>query len=203
MAVYRLVQDHQEMLTVPEDPDHFLELLQSRHALMMEQRPEKNPGLLKTRQNKAGNTVFVLPEDLAGTLTRGFEIYQALPAGMARAIFMQFLISECHPFDDGNGRLSRVFLNAELVSCDLCKIIVPTVARENYLNALRQSTREGYFRTLVRAFCQLQQYTSSIPWMDYGEAREMLESDKADQLPDAGLGIFNRKLRNFRIQLPN
>ena len=32
---------------------------------------------------------------------------------------MQFLISEVHPFDDGNGRLSRIMMNAELVKSSL------------------------------------------------------------------------------------
>ena len=30
-------------------------------------------------------------------------------------IFMMFMISEIHPFLDGNGRLARVMMNAELV----------------------------------------------------------------------------------------
>ncbi len=68
--------------------------------------------------NKAGDTVFVLPEHVRGTLTQAFLIYQGLPPGFSRAIFLQFLVAECHPFDDGNGRLARIMMNAELVSVE-------------------------------------------------------------------------------------
>ena len=38
-----------------------------------------------------------------------------------------FLISEVHPFDDGNGRIARVMMNAELVSAaDVRKDVDPT-----------------------------------------------------------------------------
>jgi len=202
MSVYAMVSDHQEMLDVPDSPSSFIEMLQSRHARMMAQRPDKNPGQFKRRRNQAGNSVFVDPGNLVGTLTRGFEMSEEVAPGLAQAIYMQFLISECHPFDDGNGRLSRVFLNAELVNKDQCKVIVPTVARENYLNGLRMATREGAFRTLVKVFYQLQQYTASLPWIDYGEAREALEQDAAHQHPNDGTPTFNRRIRDYRIQLP-
>lgn len=86
---------------------------------------------------------FVKPDDVVGTLTKAFEIYETLSKGLERAIFMQFMISECHPFDDGNGRLSRIMMNSELHAAELHKIIVPTVHRDSYLNGLRQATRNG------------------------------------------------------------
>lgn len=45
---------------------------------------------------------------------------------------MMFMISEVHPFNDGNGRVARVMMNAELVRADQSRIIVPTVFREDY-----------------------------------------------------------------------
>ena len=44
---------------------------------------------------------------------------------MPKALFMHFLISETHPFGDGNGCLSRIMLNAELVNAGIFKIIIP------------------------------------------------------------------------------
>ena len=43
------------------------------------------------------------------------------------------IASEVHPFEDGNGRIARVMMNAELVNRDKCKIIIPAVYREEYL----------------------------------------------------------------------
>jgi Fic family protein len=42
-----------------------------------------------------------------------------------------FLVAEVHAFSDGNGRLSRAMMNAELVSAGEQRIIVPPVYRAN------------------------------------------------------------------------
>jgi len=61
----------------------------------------------------------VAPELVEGTLAKGFEIYRSLTAPLHRAIFMMFLISEVHPFADGNGRAARIMMNAELIAQDV------------------------------------------------------------------------------------
>ncbi|MFT6910725.1 MAG: hypothetical protein ACJAS1_007461 [Oleiphilaceae bacterium] len=203
LAVFDIVSDYQEMTETPNHPDEFLELIQSRHHTMMAQREDKRPGQFKRKINKAGESVFVSPENLAGTLTQGFSIYKQLPEGLARSIFMQFLIAECHPFDDGNGRLSRIMMNAELHSVEQHKLIVPTVHRDSYLNGLRQATRQGKFRTLVKVFFQLQCYSAYINWLDYGEARELLELHKAHALPDDGVAEFNKQIKNYKMNFPS
>ncbi|MFV1873471.1 MAG: Fic family protein [Oleiphilus sp.] len=203
LDVFDIVSDYQEMTETPNHPDEFLELIQSRHHTMMTQREDKRPGQFKRKTNKAGESVFVSPENLAGTLTQGFSIYKQLPEGLARSIFMQFLIAECHPFDDGNGRLSRIMMNAELHSVEQHKLIVPTVHRDSYLNGLRQATRQGKFKTLVKVFFQLQCYSASINWLDYGEARELLELHKAHALPDDGIAVFNKQIKNYKMNFPS
>ncbi|MEX0904066.1 MAG: Fic family protein [Pseudohongiellaceae bacterium] len=202
LAVYDIVHDYQEMLDTPKNAAELIRLLQDRHERMMSQRPDKRPGGFKTKPNKAGDTLFVSPRNLPGTITRGFKIYEDLAKGMRRAIFIHFLITECHPFDDGNGRLSRIFLNAELSTGEQFKLIVPTVHRDSYLNGLRQATREGKFRTLVKVLFQLQQYTASLNWTDYGDVREQLETHQAHLLPDEGVAAFNRQIVNFKMELP-
>ena len=202
MAVFDVVQDYTEMVTVPNNPDELMNLLIQRHKLIMAARPEKRPGELKFNTNKAGDSVFVSPEQVEGTIAQAFPIYQSLEQGLPRAIFMQFLISECHPFDDGNGRVSRIMMNAELVNAEQYKIIVPTVHRESYLNGLRQATRMGKFRTLTKVFSDLHGYTSDVDWHDYSETRFRLETDFADKLPDQGVAVFNKQISKYRIDLP-
>ncbi len=201
-AVFDLVQDYTEMVTVPNSTNELLDLLIQRHSLIMDARPEKRPGQLKIKANKAGDTVFVSPEQVEGTFAQAFPIYQRLPKGLARAIFMQFLVSECHPFDDGNGRLARIMMNAELVSAEEIKIIVPTVHRDSYLNGLRHATRNGKFRTITKVFSDLHGYTSSLAWEDYSEVRARLEAHFAHKLPDQGVAVFNRELSKYRVALP-
>jgi len=202
MAVYNIVQDDTVMSTVPNSPDELLDFLVQRHALIMNGRPDKRPGLLKNEANRAGDSVFVSPDQVEGTLSRAFPIYQELQPGLARAIFMQFLVSECHPFDDGNGRLARIMMNAELVCTKQTKVIVPTAHRDRYLNGLRQATRSYKYRTISKVFCDLHAYTHSIPWSDYARARKTLESQYANILPEQGVGVFNRQLSKYKIALP-
>lgn len=199
LSLFLITNDFSEMCITPKNPDELIEILQRRHAILMKERPEKRPGKFKVKENKAGNTLFVAPEDVLGTLSHGFERYKLLKPGLAKALFMQFLISEIHPFDDGNGRLSRIMMNAELVPQSQFKIITPNVHRDNYLNGLRLASRDKNFRTYIKAMDQAQAYTTSVSWFDYGEAREMLEKDDANLSPDEGIPSFNRILKTLKL----
>ena len=58
----------------------------------------------------------------------------------------RFLMAETHPFADGNGRVERIAINAELVaSAQVRIIIIPTVLRLNYLSALKAATHNVVF----------------------------------------------------------
>lgn len=195
LSLFQLVNDLSELVRIPKNSDEFLSLLQERHALILRQRPDKHPGKWKTTPNKAGGTSFVQPSEVKGTLIHAFSIYDTLEEPLARAIFMMFIVAEVHPFDDGNGRLARVMMNAELAANDRTKILVPTVHRDNYLGGLRTASRNKQFQTYCKVLDQAQAYTAQVNWSDYGEAREKLEKDRADRAPDEGLPMFYRALR--------
>ena len=133
---------------------------------------------------------------------QGFDVYQSLPIGLQRAIFIHFMVSEVHPFDDGNGRLSRIMLNSELVSEDQHKLIIPTVHRESYLNGLRTATRQGRFRTMVKVLHQMHCYTASLDWNEYDEVKTTLQENAADKEPDEGIAIFNKVIAKLGGQYP-
>ena len=116
LGTWRVVSDQNEMSRLPGSSTELIALLKSRHARIMEGRPDKGPGRFKSEPNRAGSTTFVTPELVEGTLAKGFEIYRGLTSPLHRAIFMMFLISEVHPFADGNGRVARIMMNAELVA---------------------------------------------------------------------------------------
>jgi hypothetical protein len=61
--------------------DAFLELLERRHRLVMEGRPDKRPGHFKERRNQAGSYVIVAPDLVEGTLAGGFRRLGDLPEG--------------------------------------------------------------------------------------------------------------------------
>ena len=42
-------------------------------------------------------------------------LLESLPDGLARAAYRMFVVSEVHPYTDGNGRVARAIMNAALV----------------------------------------------------------------------------------------
>jgi len=156
LGTYRIVSDRKEMSVCPTSPDHFLDLIRKRHAILLQSRISKKPGEFKNRNNAVGSVEFVDRQLVNGTLKKGFEWYTLLRDPFAKAIYMMFLVSEVHPFNDGNGRIARVMMNAELSAKGLTKIIIPTVYRDNYMGALRKLTRQrvadAYLRMLLRAY---------------------------------------------------
>lgn len=73
--------------------------------------------------------LFVVPELVTGTLRQGFGRYAALDAPFARALFVMFIMAEVHPLADGNGRIARVMMNAELLATREARIFIPHVPR--------------------------------------------------------------------------
>ena len=181
-----------EMHRVPANAAELIDILKVRHGLLLAERPDKRPGEFKIKPNKAGGTDCVLPDLVEGTLVQGFDIYASLPVGLKRSIFIHFLISEVHPFDDGNGRIARIMMNSGLVSQDLHKLIIPIVHRDSYLNGLKSGTRQGRFKTMTKVLHQLQCYTASLDWNEYGEVKTTLQRNAADKEPDEGTTVFNR-----------
>ncbi|SKC20246.1 Fic/DOC family protein [Dyadobacter psychrophilus] len=173
LGTYQIVSDRREMSITPSSPDELLQLLRNRHATLLRARISKKPGQFKDKNNRAGNTEFVDWQLVAGTLKKGFDWYSLLKDPFAKAAYMMFMISEVHPFLDGNGRIARVMMNAELSSKSLSKIIIPTVYREDYMGALRKLTRQydptPYIRMLLRTF----EFSSYI----YGEDQLNMENE--------------------------
>lgn len=179
LGTWRVVSDDREMSRLPRGVDELTALLKSRHAAIMEGRPDKGPGQFKTDPNRAGSTLFVAPELLQGTLAKGFEVYRGLTSPLHRAIFMMFLISEVHPFADGNGRVARVMMNAELVAAGENRIIVPTVYRNNYLMALKALSQNKLTGALARVMDFAQRYTAAVDFEELQMARVILERTNA------------------------
>ena len=186
LGTYQVVSNRHEMKRELENANVFLEILQERHKKLLSSRIEKHPGEFKSKNNQAGNTLFVDYKLVRGTLIRGFEYYKALTTAFTRAAYMMFLVSEVHPFEDGNGRIARVMMNAELVRGDLCKIIIPTVFREDYLITLKKLTNDkapfpySTMLTMAHAFSAL------LHFENYEELYSYLREHNAFYEPDEG-----------------
>ena len=191
LDTYRVVADPNNMGQTPKDFPEFEKLLKQRHAQIMQARPDKAPGQYKNEPNRAGNTVFVAPDLVRGSLYKGFEIYRSLAEPFQRAVFMMYLVAEVHPFADGNGRTARIMMNAELVATGEQRIIIPTVYRSNYLSALKAASNRTGASPLVRMLDFAQRFTRSINWSNFKSAESELKKSNAfmDSTEAEDLGI--------------
>ncbi len=192
LGTYQLTSDLKEMSKCPKNADELIEILKRRHALLMQGRPNVRPGEFKTILNQAGSTLFVAPDLVEGTLRKGFQWLQGLNNPFQRAVYLMFLISEVHPFIDGNGRCARIMMNAELVVANQARIIIPTVFRNNYLSALKALTHQTKPDALIRVLEFAQKYTSLIDWSDFKKAHTMLIKTHAFEDSNTAELIGNR-----------
>jgi Fic family protein len=197
LGTFKVVSNSQLMSVRYKNFDHFLEILQQRHAILVEWRKDKLPGEFKQIKNQAGSTIFVNPENVIGTLMQGFDLYKRVDSAFGRAVFMMFMISEVHPFNDGNGRIGRIIMNTELVAANEQRIIIPIIYRNNYLSALRAMTNSGYSEALFRTLDFAQKYTNSIDWSNFSGATDILKRTNAFVNPNEA------DENTIRLRLPN
>lgn len=185
LGTWRIVSDLSAMQQTPTGAKQFVELLKHRHAIVMAGRPEVRPGAFKLLANRAGSTVFVSPELVAGTLEMGLELLRSLERPFDRAVFVHFLIAEIHPFADGNGRIARIAMNGELVAAGEARIVIPTAMRGSYVSALRALSLNGRPEALIRVLDYLQRWTAAINWRSIEDAKQVLTDCNAFLDPDA------------------
>lgn len=170
-----------------------LNQLRARHADQMQERPEVGPGEFKVLANRAGNTEFVAPQLVRGTLVQGTQLLPSVPAGTARALLAMFIVSEVHPFTDGNGRLARLVMNAELSAVGSCRIIVPTLFREEYLDSLRALSRQGDAAPFMAAMQKIHRWTAAFRFQDLDDTIAQM----------AQCNAFERSPIQFKLLTPS
>ena len=195
-GTYGIVADQARRGIIAADSTEFLELLRERHAEVIAARPEKRPGEFKHVDNRAGSTAFVAPDLVTGTLRRAFDVAEALLDPFQRATYMMFAVSEVHPFLDGNGRVARVAMNAELTAGGCVRIVVPTVLRLDYVAALKAGTVHGSFDVLIAVLEFAQRYTARVDFSTLQSAEQVLTATNALRDP------YEAEQAGVRLQLP-
>jgi len=103
------------------------------------------------------------------------------------------VLSEVHAFLDGNGRMARIMMNAELTNAGQSKIIVPTVFRDDYLGSIRKLTRQGDSDPYIRMMDKAHEFSGNIFGDDMGEMEEYIKQCNAFSEPtEARLNIIPR-----------
>ncbi len=162
LATYRLLTDERALKAKPSDYQAFENMLRARHALLMDARPQKSPGRFKTVNNQVSGIPMVQPQLVIGTLKFGYDLLQGLTEPFARGLFLHCLIAEVHPFDDGNGRISRLHFTSELLRGDQAQVIIPTVFRDDYIGGMRALTKRGDPAPITRACLRAQEMVAAI-----------------------------------------
>lgn len=197
LGTYRCVSDPVGRGATSDDPDELVGYLIDRHGTILAGRPDQEPGCWKTEPNRVGAYEFVAPGLVEGTLRKGLALLPDIPTGIGRALYMMFVVSEVHPFRDGNGRVARVMMNAELSAADASRIVIPSVYRDEYMGGLRRaSLNDGDLGGLVRVMAHAWRWTAAMPWTDRASVEGRLESTNALQDP------ITAREAGLRLELP-
>ena len=197
LGTYRCVVDPVGRAATSTDPDELIDNLVTRHQEIMRGRPDKRPGIWKTENNRAGSYDFVDKNLVEGTLRKGLEHVGDLPEGFARALYLMIVVTEVHPFEDGNGRVARVMMNAELSATTAARIVIPSVYRNEYLGGLRRtSTTDGDLAAYVRVMTYAWRWSAAMPWTDTAATEGQLLAT------NALLDSTDAEVRGIRLELP-
>ena len=102
-----------------------------------------------------------------------------------------FLVAEVHPFNDGNGRLARLVMNAELSQAMQCRIIVPTLYRETHLDCLRVLTREGDPSAFIKAMIDIQRWAASFDYASLNHVIALMQRCNAFEKSPVEFKLLN------------
>ena len=196
-ATYQLTSQPPYQARTPASAGELLDTLHDWHALLMAARPDKRPGLFRNEPNYAGGYQFVHPDLLEGTLRRGFDALDPLTDPFHRAVAMMFLLTECHPFDDGNGRISG--------SCPTPNSAPPVrsgsssppcTATTTWPPSHGLSNQAGTGESLIAVLQFAQRWTAAINWPTFETANDDLTASNA--YLDSGIADNTGQ----RLQLP-
>ena len=91
-------------------------------------------------------------------------------------LYYAFLVSEVHPFSDGNGRIARIVMNAELSRSGDARIIIPSLFHEEYGDCQRQLTHQNDPAGFIRTVALMQRWTIGF---DFSNIDALIDAIKA------------------------
>jgi len=179
LGTFKAIMEQPFRSKPPKDEDDFLVWLQQCNLQILSSRPDKNPGEWKEQANQAGNTIFVQPELVKGTLREGFKRIALLEDPFARALMAMFVVTEVHPFMDGNGRTARLTMNAYLTQHSASRIIIPTAYREDYLLPLKVLSQNNDPSPFIRSMTRAWRWTAGFDYSNFPNLWEKMKACNA------------------------
>ena len=180
-------------LAFPTSAAAFKSQLAAWNRQVIFARASKAPGEWKQKANRFGDTYFVVPELVQGTLDKGYEVIASTGDPAVRAALAMFVVAEVHPFSDGNGRTARLMMNLALSAAGLTRLIFPTVYRDDYFSALHALSHsqadEPPFPRIEPYLVMLNRAAVFSRWLDCSSESRMLaalETSQALKQPTQG-----------------
>jgi len=183
LGTFQVVGSRADMKRIPSTFEEFVLLLKERHRKILTARADMEPGVFKAKPNQAGSTIFVAPHLVQGTLEQGWGLYRSLDRPFDRALFIMFMIAEVHPFNDGNGRIARAMMNAELIAAGQSRIFIPSVYRNEYIGGVRRLTNHKDPRAFIRVMDAAQDFVYRLDFTDLDRAQTTLAACNAFKDP--------------------
>ena len=184
LGTYRAILESKAKPVIPQHFEDFAKQLQVWNQQVIESRHSKNPGEFKTDSNRAGNTVFVAPDLVLGTLEKGYESIMSAATPANRAALAMFVVAEVHPFTDGNGRTARLAMNLFLTAAGPTRIIIPTVYRDDYLSALKAMSINSLPTPLLRMLGRAARFSRWVDMTSKASAFAKLKQSNALGRPE-------------------
>ena len=191
LGTYRAILESKAKPVIPQRFEDFAKQLQGWNREVIETRQSKSPGEFKAESNRAGNTVFVAPDLVVGTLEKGYQSIMSAATPANRAALAMFVVAEVHPFTDGNGRTARLAMNLFLTEAGLTRIIVPTVYRDDYISALKAMSINSLPIPLVRMLDRAARFSRWVNMTSKTNAFADLKRSNAMGRPETDKLVFD------------
>lgn len=184
LGTYQAILESKADPSIPQTFDTFATQVREWNRQVIESRSVMNPGEFKSESNRAGNTLFVAPELVVGTLDKGYETIMSAATPGNRAALAMFVIAEVHPFADGNGRTARLAMNLFLTQAGLTRIIIPTVYRDDYISALKAMSSNAHPIPLIRTLARAARFSRWVDMSSKSNAFAALKQSHALERPN-------------------
>jgi prophage maintenance system killer protein len=178
--------------TIPVEFGEFEDNLKMMHRSLAEENQNLRPGKYKIEPNSAGSYTFVQPGRVRSTLRAGWELGQEIQSPFYRAFYLGFVVSEIHPFTDGNGRLARLVMDQLLINNGFSGFIVTPRTRNFYLTSLRAISRELDVEKYTTNFIRIYKHYVDLSVRSDEAMVEFCEKENLDEEANSFIGVLKK-----------
>lgn len=170
----------------------FENTLRSVHRRMTVARPDFDPGALRRTApgvTRPDGAPAMNPDHIGSTLRYGYDLVRSLASPFQRGVAMLCVLLEVEPFVGANARLAGAMMNAELLSGNETRVIIPPVFVPELAGALRHLRVNHDAVALLRAIDFAQRWVASISWSRYDRAESSMRATRAFESAGAGVHL--------------